>query len=103
MKTAEPRGTVQEPAEVRAFCTRLKIRQLARNAVRLVETNLKPKRVRLELASDPEGDGEWLLIRADVDDIVDEVLENYSACKKTWLRLAPPAKREYVRFLYNIL
>ena len=70
--------------------------------MRLIERNLKPERIRLETASDPEGDSEWLVIHADVRGSVDKVLQRYADCKKEWIGLAPPSKRALVRFLYNI-
>lgn len=88
--------------KVRQLCERLQITGLADLAIELVQKRLKPKRMRIEPGSDPEGDGEWLVIRADVRGSVAEVLDNYAACKKEWLELAPPSKQRLVRFLYNI-
>jgi hypothetical protein len=91
------------PTDVEQLCQRLGIHDLAEVAMGLVKKNLKPERIRLEAAGDPEGDGEWLVIRAEVHGRVDEVLDRYSTCKQEWIRLAPASKRGLVRFLYNIL
>lgn len=95
-----------EPAEnihVRQLCERLDIRALADTAIRLVKEKLQPERIQLEAAIDPNGDQEWLVIRADVRGNVDEVLRRYASCKREWLSRAPLAKVGLVRFLYNIL
>src|SRR6266446_1627402 len=85
-------GSVDESAEVRRFCARHGIEKLAETARELVERTFRPDRIIMDIGADPEGDGEWLAIRAEVRGSVDEVLDRYSACKKEWVRVAPPAK-----------
>jgi hypothetical protein len=91
-----------QSADVRDFCVRLGIEKEATEAVAIAHETLRPERIRLEPAGDPEGDGEWLVVRADVRGPVDEVLARYSACKDEWLRRARPDKTGVVRFVYNI-
>jgi hypothetical protein len=100
---ADTMGPADESAEVRQFCARHSIEKLAETARELVQRAFRPDRILMDLGADPEGDAEWLVIRAEVRGSVDEVLDRYSACKKEWVRVAPPAKLGLVRFVYNIL
>lgn len=88
---------------VSRLCARLGIEDLVHTALAIVKGRLRPEKIRLEAATDPEGDSEWLVIRAEVHASVDEVLQRYSACKREWVRLAPPTKQGFIRFLYNIV
>ena len=72
-------------------------------AVQFVKSELKPERIFIESVSDPEGDIEWTVLRADVRASVDEVLRRYNACKSLWLRVTLPSEQNLVRFVYNIL
>ncbi|GEM_PF-6721671 len=89
--------------EVERFCAKHELHNLVSAAIQIVQTEMKPERIQLETANDPEGDGEWVVIRTDIRATVDEVLARYAACKNAWLRLAPPSKQGLVCFLYNIL
>jgi hypothetical protein len=96
-------AALEMPAEVVAFCESLGILEYAKIASDLVKKHLGPETIAMQISSDPEGDGEWLVIRADVRGSVAKVLQDYSACKKDWLTVAPQRERGLVRFLYNIL
>jgi hypothetical protein len=96
-------GSADALEEIRQFCVHHGIEKLAETARELAERAFRPDRIVIDLGADPEGDSEWLVIRAEVHGSVDEVLNRYSACKKEWVRVAPPAKLGLVRFVYNIL
>jgi hypothetical protein len=97
------RRATEWPPEVIAFCKTRDIEQEARIALNLVKKHLSPEKVAMQLSSDPEGDSEWLVIRADVRGSAGKVLQDYSACKKEWLAKTPERVWGSIRFLYNIL
>ena len=96
-------GPTDAPDEVRSFCERLGLTESAKSAVELVKKHFRPDTIRLSVGSDPEGDGEWLAIVADVRGSVADVLKAYDDCKTEWLAIAPRPQLGLVRFLYNIL
>lgn len=96
-------GPTGSPAEVPAFCERLGLTDSAKTAVELVKKHFQPEAIRLSVGSDPEGDGEWLVIVADVRGSVADTLKAYDDCKTEWLAVAPRPQLGLVRFLYNIL
>jgi hypothetical protein len=98
-----PRKLPELPAEVIAFCESLGILGYATIASELVNKHLVPENVTMQVSYDPEGDAEWLVLRANVRGSVAKVLQAYSACKREWLTVAPEPVRGLVRFLYNIV
>lgn len=95
--------TVHESADARQLINRLQLSDLVETAIQLVRQYLEAADIHLESATDPDGENDWLVVRADVHGTVHEVLDRYAACKTEWVRMTPPTKLGFVRFAYNIL
>ena len=96
-------ATAEHAMELERICAQHQLHDLGAAAVQIARTELKPEQMQLEVAGDPEGSSEWVIIRSDIRASVDEVLARYAACKNAWLRLAPPSRQDLVCFVYNIL
>jgi len=57
----------------------------------------------MEIQSDPDGHGEWLLIEVDVQGMIDDVLASYHRYKEHLTESVPWPQRRLIRTLYNIL
>ena len=90
-------------AEATAFCEERSIMPLAKKAIQLVQKHFFPNSVSIYLSGDPEGDGQWVVVRADVPGTVKSVLDAYGRLKDEWISEVPFEQGYSVRFLYNIV
>jgi hypothetical protein len=92
-----------DPEAVRTFCEQYGICGEAVRAVDLVRKHFLATKPELEVEADPEGNGEWLVIRFDARGSVADVLDRYGRCKREWITAATDAGRSLIRFVYNII
>jgi len=76
---------------------------LLEKAIQLAEKHFSPSSLSVYLSGDPDGDGQWVVIRSDVSGTVDTALSAYRNLKTEWLDSVGWQESSAVRFLYNIL
>ena len=90
--------------EVLAFCHEKKILEEAGKAVDLAKRVFRSNTLRLEIQSDPEGEGSWLTIEVSVRGrSVDDVLATYRQYKRELTDLVLRPQRDAIRIIYNIV
>jgi hypothetical protein len=90
------------PAVV-AFCTREGLLEHLRRALALAESRLRPSALVVELEADPETDEEAVVITAVMSTSADEVLRRKQEYTRRWVESTPPAARERIRLLFDIV
>lgn len=88
---------------VSLFCSQHNLLEDVGRAVTMIKKSLQPRQLRVVIEGDPEGSGEWLVLEADMQGSVDEVLASYHHFKEQWLAEVPPVSRNLMRILVNVL
>src|SRR5687768_10434492 len=89
--------------DVAAFCAREGLLEHLRRALALADSCLGPSALAVELEADPETDEEAVVITAVVSMPADEVLRRKREYTRRWIESAPPAARERIRLLFDIV
>jgi hypothetical protein len=88
---------------VAAFCAREGLLEHLRRAMALADSCFGPSALAVEVETDPETDEEALVITAVLPMPADEVLGRKREYTRRWVESAPPAAREKIRLLYDIV
>jgi hypothetical protein len=91
------------PPAVAAFCVREGLLEHLRRALALADCCLGPSALVVEVEADPETDEEAIVITAVVSMPADEVLRRVREYTQRWVEAAPPAARERIRLLFDIV
>jgi hypothetical protein len=89
--------------EAIAFCQEHGIASLLERALELAQKHFTPNSLSVYLSGDPDGDGQWVVVRADLSGTVDMALSAYRNLKTEWLESVGWEQNSAIRFLYNIL
>jgi hypothetical protein len=88
---------------VTAFCAREGLLEQLRLALALADFCLGPSALVVEVEADPETDEEALVITAVMSMPAEEVLRRKREYTRRWVESAPPATRERIRLLFDIV
>lgn len=91
------------PQAVLAFCAEHQLLEALPVVLQLAEHHFQPLDAPLvEVETDPEAGGEYMVISVAVAAGIEEVLKRYDAFTSQWVQSIPAQARDFIRLTYDI-